>query len=164
MASNYTPANWYWVVGGSTTQVWSSARAAYVPLSDATYTAWLARGFSPTKIDSEASLAGVFAQQYPAGWSPQVPVSISNFQAKAALYQVANTGVDPTYPAGSTYPTMLDVVNAAVAATGGLAAIAWNNGFPLYRSGPLVTQVAATMGATSAHMDAFFIGASAIMV
>lgn len=57
----YTPANWYWIVAGSTTLVWSSAATAYVALTDATYQAWLAAGNVPTPIDSEASLAQVLA-------------------------------------------------------------------------------------------------------
>ena len=47
----YTEINWYWVVDGSTTQVWSSAAFDYVPVSDAGYCqAWLADGNAPTKI------------------------------------------------------------------------------------------------------------------
>ena len=65
---NYNPRNWYWAVGGSTTQVYSSAGTAYVPIADATYEAWLAAGGMPTIIDTEANLAGVFDAQYPQGW------------------------------------------------------------------------------------------------
>jgi hypothetical protein len=65
--NNYNPSNWYWAVGGSTSQVWSSAAAAYVPATDATYAAWLAAGNAPTPIDSEASLATVLQAAYPAG-------------------------------------------------------------------------------------------------
>lgn len=35
------PQDWYWVVGGSTTQVYSSKRNIYVPLSDTAYLTWL---------------------------------------------------------------------------------------------------------------------------
>ena len=65
---SYIPQQWYWVVNASTTQVYSSAAAAYVAVSDATYTAWLAAGNQPTPIASEVLLAAVFAAQYPAGW------------------------------------------------------------------------------------------------
>lgn len=57
----YTPANWYWVVAGSATQVYSSASGGYVPVSDATYAAWLATGRNPTRIASEAELGEVLA-------------------------------------------------------------------------------------------------------
>lgn len=52
----YNPANWYWVVNGSTTQVFSSAIGDYVPISDPTFLAWVASGCAATVIDSEASL------------------------------------------------------------------------------------------------------------
>ena len=32
----YNPANWYWAVGGSTTQVYASASNSVVAVSDAT--------------------------------------------------------------------------------------------------------------------------------
>ncbi len=60
----YNPANWYWIVAGSTTQVWASGRNEYVPITDATYTAWLASGNVATRISTAASLAGVLIQQW----------------------------------------------------------------------------------------------------
>jgi hypothetical protein len=57
----YTPENWYWKVGGSTTQVFSSAPGAYVPITDATYLAWTADGTLPTNIGSAAELGEVLA-------------------------------------------------------------------------------------------------------
>lgn len=59
---NFTPANWYWAVANSTTQVFSSAVGDYVPTTDATHQAWLAAGNKPTKIDTESNLGGVLAQ------------------------------------------------------------------------------------------------------
>jgi hypothetical protein len=60
--SNYDPANWYWVVGGSTSQVYASARAAYVDVTDTTYEAWLSAGGFPTKIDTDSDLKLVLFQ------------------------------------------------------------------------------------------------------
>jgi len=57
----YDPKNWYWVVNGSTTQVYSSAAGDYVPLDNVTYRAWLAAGGLPTRILSEAELGEVLA-------------------------------------------------------------------------------------------------------
>jgi len=57
----YNPRNWYWIVAGSTTQVYSSASGDYVPVADATYQAWLAAGGVPTSIASEAELGDVLA-------------------------------------------------------------------------------------------------------
>jgi hypothetical protein len=58
----YNPRNWYWRVGGSTTQVYSSAVGNYVPVADATYQTWLTSGGLPTNILNEAELGEVLAQ------------------------------------------------------------------------------------------------------
>lgn len=60
----FNPYNWYWIVGGSATQVYSSASGNYVPVSDATYQSWAAKGNSPTSIDSEASLGSVLSAYF----------------------------------------------------------------------------------------------------
>lgn len=61
----YIVSNWYWIVAGSTTQVYSSKVGNYVPTTDATYQAWLAAGSAPTKIATEASLGAVLAPSGP---------------------------------------------------------------------------------------------------
>lgn len=58
----FNPTNWYWAVGGSTAQVYSSASNTYVALSDATFGAWRAAGGVPSQIASEADLWDVLAQ------------------------------------------------------------------------------------------------------
>lgn len=55
----YNSKNWYWRVSGSTTDVYSSARAAYVPVSDAAYQTWLKQGKKPTLIKSHDELTEV---------------------------------------------------------------------------------------------------------
>lgn len=37
---NYNPLDWYWIVAGSTTQVFSSSRGIYVSTSDSAYLEW----------------------------------------------------------------------------------------------------------------------------
>lgn len=66
---SYQPDNWYWIVGGSADQVYSSARAGYVPVNDPAYVAWLAEEETrqPTKIAVEADLFDVLRKQYPKG-------------------------------------------------------------------------------------------------
>lgn len=59
--TGYDPRNWYWIVGGSTTQVYSSATGDYLPLTDVAYVAWLADGNLPTRIATEAELGDVLA-------------------------------------------------------------------------------------------------------
>jgi hypothetical protein len=102
---NYNPLNWYWSVGGSTTQVWSSARCEYVALADATYVAWLAAGNSPTKIADIPSLIGVMQSQ----WLPQYmaanPVAVTSTGTPALNGTYA---VDP-----ATVQQMLTISQAA---------------------------------------------------
>lgn len=79
---SYNPGNWYWIVAGSTTQVYSSAAGNYVPVSNSTYLAWLALGYRPTKIDTEANLADVLSsagQALPPSTSPSDTLKDSQF-------------------------------------------------------------------------------------
>ncbi len=69
----YNVANWYWIVAGSMTQVYSSAVDNYVLVADATYQTWLTKGGVPTKIDTEQNLADVLAsagEPLPPGATP----------------------------------------------------------------------------------------------
>jgi hypothetical protein len=59
--SSYTVYDWYWAVAGSTTQVFSSKAADYVPVTDPTFVAWKALGNIPQPIESEAALGEVLA-------------------------------------------------------------------------------------------------------
>ncbi len=52
----YNPNHWYWAVGGSTSQVYSSAAGDYVDVTDATYRAWMASGGVPTAISADDML------------------------------------------------------------------------------------------------------------
>lgn len=54
------PYDWYWVVAGSTTQVYSSKRSTYVPLSDSAYVTWKAT-FMPSKIATEAEMLSILS-------------------------------------------------------------------------------------------------------
>lgn len=50
MLDGYTPAAWFWIVGGDETRAWSSAAGAYVQTWD---------GERTTRIDTEQNLTGV---------------------------------------------------------------------------------------------------------
>lgn len=94
----YIPSNWYWIVAGSTTQVYSSARATYVPLTDTTYVAWLAAGGRATAIDSEVSLQVVFAEWFPAGWAPtSAQKATAALGAGVALVSTGTPALNGTY-------------------------------------------------------------------
>ena len=104
----YTPSNWYWIVAGSTTQVWSSAACAYVPSTDATYQAWLATGNGPTNINSEADLAATLAAVYPAGWPP------TNAQQVASLLQAGLSIKSTSGNWTATFPVVTDAMGTSI--------------------------------------------------
>jgi len=58
---NYDPRNWYWIVGGDTSRVYSSRIGNYVSPDNATYVAWLAAGGVTTRILNADELAEVLA-------------------------------------------------------------------------------------------------------
>lgn len=55
--------NWYWAVGGSTTEVYSSASNTYVAVTDAAFVAWLRNNPRATPIANEAELWEVLQQR-----------------------------------------------------------------------------------------------------
>jgi hypothetical protein len=83
---NYNPSIWYWIVAGSTTLVWSSASMSYVPVTDATYVAWLT-GNSATIIDTPQNLGDVLAQQvFPTVFARGANVTSTGTPALNGLY------------------------------------------------------------------------------
>jgi len=62
----YDPFNWYWVVAGSTTDVYSTNEVNdFVPVADPDYVAWKASGGIPTQIGTEFDLGVVLGAYYP---------------------------------------------------------------------------------------------------
>jgi hypothetical protein len=57
----YTPQDWYWIIAGDQSKVFSSASGDYVLPSNPAYVAWLATGKKPTRILNEAELGEVLA-------------------------------------------------------------------------------------------------------
>jgi hypothetical protein len=80
------PANWYWIVGGSSTQVWSSASLSYVPVSNSTYVAWLAAGNLPSKCITIDLYGAMAAQVVPALMVAGVSVTSTGTPALNATY------------------------------------------------------------------------------
>ena len=60
----YDPKDWYWVVGGSATEVYSSKTHTFVPITNADYLTWKADApFPPTtQVANNAELGSVLAQ------------------------------------------------------------------------------------------------------
>lgn len=54
----YNPVNWYWIIGGSKTDAYSSKSNTLVDVSDQGYTEFLA-AYAPNQIATEAELAEV---------------------------------------------------------------------------------------------------------
>jgi hypothetical protein len=61
------PWDWYWFIGDDTANVWSSGRAALVPVADADYVAWVEAGNGAPTLADMAELEALLAAQYPPG-------------------------------------------------------------------------------------------------
>lgn len=72
--TSYTPHDWYWDNGSD---VFSSARQARVPYSDAAYVAWLAAGNVPTRDPGPTELRAVL-EPYGIGLTPAETAAIAN--------------------------------------------------------------------------------------
>jgi hypothetical protein len=117
----YTAPNWYWIVAGSTTQVWSSARLGYFPVSDATYQAWLTAGNVATNIASTSDLLGVMTQQV-------VPLLQ---QQGVAVVSTATPALSGTYACDPSAQQVLSAITAGLDAgrgfPGGAASFAYSD-------------------------------------
>lgn len=60
-------SDWFWIVDGDPSRLWSSAAAGFVTADDPDYLSWAARSGGPTSIGSLNDLAGLFARHFPAG-------------------------------------------------------------------------------------------------
>lgn len=88
MAQNpFNPNNWYWVVAGSSTQVYSSVSGTFVGVGDATYVAWLGIGNVATAIASNSLL----------------------FDVLFSLNALSATGAATLQAAGGLTPTQIDI-------------------------------------------------------
>jgi hypothetical protein len=120
MSKRYNPADWYWIVAGNTTQVYSSSRDEYVPLTDATYLAWLAAGNAPTNIDTAANLAIVLFQADVSG----LQITSTSTAALNGIYSVSSEQIqliegvclyilmNSKFPGGSTTMNWPDIDGA----------------------------------------------------
>jgi hypothetical protein len=82
----YNVNDWYWQVGGSTDQVFASGRMAYVPVTDATYVAWLATGKLATVIAEARDLYDVLVQQWAPSYVQTVEVQSTGTSALDGFY------------------------------------------------------------------------------
>lgn len=143
------PEDWYWIVAGDQTRVWSSARGTYVPIDDETYLAWKSPDEVPppgsnftTRIDSEESLSDVLMKYDLAGPVTRVPSTVHIAWLEQALIEISKLGA----------------VNAAVAADPATASL-WRRVVMVNKSDPHVVAVAAAL---RIDLDTLFARAEAI--
>lgn len=84
----FNPKNWYWKVGGSTTDVYSSASGGFVDTSDATYVAWCSDGTLPTNIASNTELGEVLSTYFLRPVDVAVLAAYQDAQAKGLTIDV----------------------------------------------------------------------------
>jgi hypothetical protein len=160
---SYSPSNWYWVVAGSTTQVFSSASGTYVAVSDATYVAWLAAGNSPSRIASEAELSAVLAKAAPgvvvgspAGLAAYAAAKQSVIMTGGISVNIAASGA-PQMVEASTDPASLVLLQGAVsiAQANPAATFQWvpSTGAPVTLT---ATQINTIFGAVSTFLQETF--------
>lgn len=88
MASFYTAYPWYWIVAGSTTQVWSSQSFSFVAVTNATYVAWKLKN-TASRIGSAGELLAVMlAQVQPIIFASGVAVTSTGTSAINATYAI----------------------------------------------------------------------------
>ena len=61
---SYNISNWYWVIGGDQANVWSSTRAALVPVDDTDYVAWLTTNQIHRKYHSMDEARGCLSERF----------------------------------------------------------------------------------------------------
>lgn len=88
--SVYAAPNWYWVVAGSTTKVWSSPALAYVSNTNSTYTAWAARNNTSVINSAGQLLTVIFTQVEPVVMQSGVAVTSTSTPAINATYDVTS--------------------------------------------------------------------------
>lgn len=128
----YNPSDWYWFVGGDQTQVFSSARNIFVPVTDSQFVAWAS---APSQIDTLDNLKAVLTD---AGVPPYKPVSPA--KARIVLAQAGK----------------LDAVNAAVNAASQAVQFYWQYTTEIHRTHPFVEQLRLAIGMSASDADALF--------
>ena len=74
VAPKYNLRNWYWIVAGFTTQLWSSASKSWVAETDAALVAWKAAGGVPSTVATLDRLNNILSAGYVVG-APKSPSS-----------------------------------------------------------------------------------------
>lgn len=106
---NYSAMSWYWVVAGSTTQVFSGATLTYVPVADVDYAAWQAQ-HTATNIVSASELFEVMLAQW-------IPVYLGQGMQ---LESTGSPSLNGTYPMDDQTQGQITGIATSIAAGRGL--------------------------------------------
>lgn len=128
----YNPADWYWFVGGDATQVFSSARNAFVLVSDSQFATWVGM---PSQIDTLDNLKQVLTDASVPPYRPVTPA-----RARVVLDQAGK----------------LAAVEAAVAAAPKAVQFYWQYTTEIHRTHPFVEQLRLAVGMSESDADALF--------
>lgn len=79
----FRASNWYWIVAGSTSQVYTSSANSFVASTNAVYQTWIAANNKATRIDTLQNLADVLVQ---AGLPFPPGVTASSDELKSSLF------------------------------------------------------------------------------
>lgn len=126
----YDPMNWYWVVGGDETKVYSSRIGGYLPAGSPSYLAWLEEGNRATRIASEDELIAVLREQAPNGLPEALrpPRRLSTYRIvrrleEAGLLAAAQALLDANITFKWRFTTTIDVAVDDADLVAGLHAI-----------------------------------------
>lgn len=100
---SYNPANWYWIINGTT--IYSSASASTVTATDATYVAWLAKGNKANPVDLAATLDAYLQLQ-------GLPITGLTLPTKSQLISYANAKADTIISTMKAYGTAPSILKA----------------------------------------------------
>lgn len=158
--TEYTPANWYWIIAGDDRQVYSSARSAFVGVGDKAYKIWLTQGNAPTRIASMDELkevlvaAGVFnVPQTISDWQFYMQLSIMGIISPAEA-KAANSAVIPE--------PLMELVAALPEDQKFPAEMLLGGATTFRRDHPLTEAIRRAYGWSSTQVDDFFRAAAAL--
>ena len=107
--NTYNPLDWYWFVGGDTSQVYSSARTQYVPATDSTYVAWAANNTATNILNAEELYEVLVIQ-----WVPSV------FNAGITITSTGTPSLNGAYPLDPQSQQYITSISTGIAAGKGL--------------------------------------------
>lgn len=128
----YNPENWYWIVGGDETKLWSSAEADFVTPQEPTYATWSTNGNRASRILSLGELYDVLVQQAPVAALRAAPAMLEanaltpadTYAAKIVtgvqIVSAATSALNAVYPITDNAQSKMQAIVIGIAANKGL--------------------------------------------